>query len=128
MRPVIAASLLLSTTLVAASAMAAQPKTDAVVTAPSTLNGSTFSPATLDSKIHISTYALDDAGIRQGKVVLALNVDKNGNAQHVRILKSVSPEVDASVVSEVLQSHFQPAKLDNQVIPIELNLIVNVKR
>jgi TonB family protein len=130
MRPILSASLLLSPMLFAASAVASQPKTDA----PAATQGVRVStgitvPAILDSaNIRIPANTLDRTLASEAKVVLALNVDEKGNAQNVRILQSANPDLDARVVAAVRQSHFRPAKLDHQAIPVDLNLIINVQR
>jgi TonB family protein len=62
------------------------------------------------------------------EVVLALTVDAKGNAENIRVVKSADPDLDARVVTGVSQAHFRPAKLDNQAIPVDLNMIVQVNR
>jgi len=129
MRPTLVASLLLSPMLVAASAVASQPKSDAPAPAEyhRTSTGVAV-PAIIDSTFRISPSALGQTGAGFAQVVLSLNVDEKGNAQNVRIVKSANPELDARVVTAVLQSHFRPATLDHQPIAVDMDLTVSVKR
>jgi TonB family protein len=129
MRSILAASLLLSPMLYAASAVAAiQPKVDAPADAQVSHTGVT-TPATLDSaNISISSSGLYGTVYDGAKVVLALKVDANGNASDVRVLQPVNPQLDARVVAAVRQASFHPAKLDNHAIPVEMNLVVSVRR
>jgi TonB family protein len=61
-------------------------------------------------------------------VELSLTVDQNGQASDVKVVKSVNPYWDALVVDAVEKSHFKPAKLDNQAIPVNMNLTVNISQ
>ena len=130
MRSILIASLLLSPMLYTASAVASQPKTDAPSTTQERrVSTGITSPVILESgKIHISAHALDGTVEREAKVVLALNVDEKGNAQNIQVVQSANPDLDARVVAAVRQSHFRPATLDNQVIPLNVNLVVTVQR
>jgi len=125
MRPVQMA-VLLSSVLVSASAFAASPKADSVVTAqPVHVSTGVIAPVLLDSaSFHIPATA---AVASSGEVVLALNVDEKGDARHVRIVKSASPALDSKVVAAVLQSHFKPATLNNHPIAVDLDLKVKVQ-
>jgi TonB family protein len=129
MRPILIASLLLSPMLITASAVASQPNTDApAATQGRRISTGITAPAIDSSNIHIPAEAVGRIFTNDAKVVLSLNVDEKGNAQNVRVIKSVNPELDSRVVVAVRQAHFQPAKLDNQVIPIDVNLVFTVKR
>jgi TonB family protein len=62
------------------------------------------------------------------QVGLKVTVDKNGMAENIRVVNSLTPEWDASVVAAVRQFRFRPAQLDNQVIPMDIHLLVNILR
>ena len=63
----------------------------------------------------------------EGKLQIAkLNVDENGNAQNVQVIKSPSPVLDAPVAAAVRQFRFRPATLDNQPVATDLTLTVVV--
>jgi TonB family protein len=61
------------------------------------------------------------------KMVLKLNLDQTGSPTHVEVVQSLTPELDARVVKAVRQFRWSPAVLDNQTIPIDVNLIVEVQ-
>ena len=129
MRSILAASLLLSPMLYAASAVAAvQPKVDAPADVQVSRTGVT-TPATLDSaNFSISSSGLYGAVSDGAKIILALKVDANGNASDIRVLQPVNPQLDARVVAAVRQASFHPAKLDNRPVPVEMNLVDSVRR
>jgi len=129
MRSILVASLLLSPMLIAASAVASQPKTDTpAATQDRRISTGITAPEIDSTNIHIPADALGQTASSDARVVLSLNVDEKGNAQNVRVVKSVNPDLDSRVVAAVRQSHFQPAKLDNKAVPVDVNLIFTVKR
>lgn len=129
MRPTLLASLLLSPMLVTASAVASQPKSDAPAPAEyHRVSTGVAVPAIIDSTFRIPASALGETGAGSAKVVLSLNVDEKGNAKNVHVVKSANPELDARVVTAVLQSHFRPATLDHQPIAVDMDLTVSVVR
>jgi TonB family protein len=60
-------------------------------------------------------------------VVLKLNVDETGSPTHIEVVQSLDPTLDARVVEAVSQSRWRPAVLDNQTIPMNVNLTVEVQ-
>jgi len=130
MRSVLAASLLLSPMLYAASATAMPPKTDAPATPKvSQISYDTTTPAVIDAaSFRLPGASLSGMFSNQEKVVLAVKVDEKGNPNVVRILQSANPELDARVVAAVSRSSFHPATLGNHAVPVELNLVVAVQR
>ena len=130
MRNLLIAGLMLSPMLVTSAAVASSPKSDAAV-ATQNLRVSTgvTAPELIDpTDIHIASSENDRVLPAGVSVVLAMNVDPQGNAHNLRVVKSVNPDLDARVIAAVSQSHFRPAKLDNQAIPYDLNLVVQVQR
>ncbi len=124
MRPVQMA-VLLSSVLVSASAFAAAPKADVVVsTQYRPVSTGVVAPVLENNALHIPANV---AVASSGEVVLSLKVDEKGDARNVRIVKSASPMLDSKVVAAVLQSHFKPATLNNQAIPVDLDLTVKVQ-
>lgn len=130
MRSILAASLLLSPMLYVAPAIASQPKTDAVgTTQDRRVSTGVTSPVVPEfTTLHIPASALDQTVPSQATVELALNVDEKGNAKNVRVVRSANPDLDYRVVQAVRQSHFRPAKLDNQAIAVDVDLVVQVQR
>jgi outer membrane biosynthesis protein TonB len=130
MRSILAASLFLAPVLHAASAAALSPKADTPATTQvSQVSHGANSPATLDATtLHIASNEMYSMTASEEKVVLALKVDEKGNANVVRILQSANPDLDSRVVAAVSRSYFHPAKLDNHVVPSDLNLVVVLQR
>jgi TonB family protein len=129
MRKLLVASLLLSPVLYVASAVAATPKTDASDAQIRQVSTGITTPAVLDSaSIRIPGATLAKTDSNAAKVVLAVNVDAKGNAQNVRVVQSANRELDARVIAAVRQSYFHPAMLDNHAVPVQVDLVVNVKR
>ncbi len=127
MRPIHFAGLLLSPMLAAASAFALPPTTDAA--AMSRVSTGITAPRLIDSgALRIPAEALGETDTNQASVVLSVQVDAKGTAQSVRVVKSANPVLDARVVSAVLASQFQPARLNHQAIPIEVSLTIKVQR
>lgn len=60
-------------------------------------------------------------------MVLRLSLDKNGNPTSIDVVRSISPSVDAQVVKAVRDFHWRPATLDNQTIPVDVNVNVDVQ-
>jgi TonB family protein len=130
MRFILAASLLLSPMLYAASAAASQPRTDAsAANQLLRISSGVTVPAVLDSTdVHIASDANARLSPVDSKVVVNLWVDAQGKPQGVRVVKSLYPDLDAHVVAAVRQFHFHPAKLDNQPVAQNMDLVVSVKR
>ena len=125
MRTVLAASLLLSPMLYVASAAAATPNTNVLGTQDHRVSTGITSPVILDSiNIHVPpTQSLS----KDTKVVLSMNVDEKGNAQNIHVIQSANPVLDARVVAAGSQSRFRPAKLDNQSVPMNIDLVVKIQ-
>ena len=133
MRPILAASLLLSPMLLTASAVASQPKVDNTATSPSSavspaISTGVTAPEILDTQtLRIQPNAYDKTAAPEEQVVLQLKVDDKGRAQNIQVVKSTNPHFDARVIEAVQRSHFRPAKLDNQAVPMELSLVVVIQ-
>lgn len=80
------------------------------------------------NKIEIPAGAISDAFPIQSRLILKVNLDETGTPQKVEVLQPLTQDVDARVVAAVKQFRWTPAVLDNQPIPVDLNLIVNVQR
>lgn len=126
MRRILATSILLSPLFLSAAALASQPVTDATSSTRPLSTG--VKPArVLDTpRIELPPAAADTL-LNNAEVVLKLNVDENGQAQDVQVVKSASPYLDEPVAAAVRQSRFRPATLDNQPIATDMTLTVIVQ-
>jgi TonB family protein len=130
MRRIIVASLLLSPALFTASAVASQPATDdaAASTTVRRISTGVVAPQLLKStNFGIPADAFDAILPPNAEVGLKVNIDEQGNARDIQVIKPVNADLDARVVAAVSKLRFTPAKLDNQVIPLDIDLNVVVK-
>ena len=58
-------------------------------------------------------------------LVVGFRVDANGNPQNVHVVQSVSPKVDEQVMASIRKARYVPGRLDDQAVPVDVNLIVN---
>ncbi len=130
MRNLFVAGLLLSPMLLTSAAVASSPKTDATVaTQNRRITTGVSTPEMIDpNSIHVSIADLGHFVPSEGQVVLSLKVDEKGNASHVQVVRPLTPEVNARLVSEVSKAHFRPAKLDNEAVAVDMNLVITVRR
>jgi protein TonB len=66
----------------------------------------------------------------KGNVWVKINVDKNGNPTHVRVIRGIGPNgvglgLDESAVETVKQYKFKPAMKNDKPVMVELNLEVD---
>ena len=64
----------------------------------------------------------------EGSCVVGLVVDKDGNTQNVHIVRSLTPDFDASAIKAVQEYRFTPATRAGEVIPVKLSVEVNFKK
>jgi len=109
MRRIFITSALLSPLLFSAAALA---------TPPATVLSST--------DITLSSFA-QDAAPQNAEVVLSLNVDENGKAQDVQVVKSANHFLDEPVAAAVRQFRFRPTMLDNKPVTSDMTLTIFVQ-
>ena len=124
MRHTFIASILLASILPSGIAAVSQPKAEP--SAPELLvsTGVTAPQLQQTSDIHISSSGLELGYPVGAKVVLSLNIDAQGNVQHVHVVNSTYPELNANVLDAASKFHFRPAMLDGKPVasPVELNI------
>jgi TonB family protein len=132
MRSILVASLLSSLALTAAAATG-KPVNDASSSSSNTTGtrpvstGVTKPQLVYSTKIEIPEEMLVNAFSNPARVVLKVNLDATGSPTHVEVVEPFTQEVDALVLDAVRQFRWRPAVLDNQTIPIEMNLAVEVQ-
>ncbi len=130
MRRILATSLLLSSLSLPAAAKASTPVDDASAPTPARVSTGVVAPMILDSTLSLSMpagYTVFDIPA-DAQVGLTLTVDQSGKPQDIHVVKSLSPFWDARVVEAVSRFHFRPGTIDNQPIPVDMNLTVNIAR
>lgn len=75
-------------------------------------------------KIVVATTDFDSEDLSTQKAVVSFKVDAEGQPHGVHIIQAVNPVVDARVLAAVSSWHFAPAIQDDQLVPMELNLVV----
>jgi protein TonB len=128
MRRILAASVLLSPLFISAAAFASQPVTDATAstTARPLSTGVKPAHALSSPNIDLSPTVVENLPYN-AEVVLKLNVDENGQAQDVQVVKSPSHNLDEPVAAAIRQTRFRPAMLDNQPVATDMTLTVVVQ-
>jgi TonB family protein len=114
--------------MLAASAVALPAKTDAPTASATRVSTGIIAPEMIDpSSFHLPENLLGRTGKGEAQVVLSLNVDQQGQAHVMKIVKSANPELDNRIVTAVQQSRFHPATLNHQAITMGMDLTVVVK-
>ena len=78
------------------------------------------------ANINIPTDALD-AVSNPAELILLVNLDETGTPTGMHVVRSINPEVDSRVMKAVRSFRWRPAVLDNQTIPVDVNLVVQVQ-
>ena len=128
MHRILVASLLSSFALTAAAATP-KPASDASGAAPAAVvvsTGVTQAQLLRSTKIDIPTDVVQSFS-NPAQLVLHVNLDETGTPTHVAVVHSINPEVDTRVMKAVRQFRWRPAVLDNQTIPVDVNLVIQVQ-
>ena len=128
MRQILVATLLSSLAL-SASAATPKPTSDASGAAPVSFvvsTGVTEAQLLRSARIFIPTDALDTHS-NPAELVLRVSIDETGTPTGMRVVRSINPEVDSRVMKAVRSFRWRPAVLDNQTIPVDVNLVVDVQ-
>ena len=122
------AALLLSSSVLSASAMTTMPTSDA--SKPTQAAFSTYSaPHILSAtEIHVGAQDLPEGIPGNASMLISLNVDSEGHARDIRVLRTFSPEISFRVVEAISRSRFQPAVLNHHAISAPMTIQVAVQR
>jgi len=103
-----------------------QPGVDGV-TRPLPLNQeqqSTGAESTINPEIQSKA---SHAAIHKGPIVLAAVVDTDGSVQQVKVIRSVSRDLDDKVMNSVKKWKFNPATKSGLPVPVQINIEVNLR-
>lgn len=129
MRRILASSLVLSSLILPAAAKASTPVDDASAPTPTRVSTGVIFPALLKTvNVSIPEGFAGSPIPGDAQVGLTLTVDASGQPQNIRIVKPLNPLWDTQVVNAVSKFHFQAGTIDNQPVPVDLNLTVNIAR
>ena len=142
MRRILVASFLLSSVLLGAQSVAkaqsatlvarneatnASGATDvSTSTQPRRISTGVTGPKLLsEPTVNVITADFPTEDLASQHMVVSFRVDEKGTPVNVRLLKSVNQTVDNKVLEAVRQYRFAPATLDEQAVPMDVNLVVN---
>ncbi len=130
MRQIVASSILLSSFFLPAAASASTPADDSTAPTPAPRVSTGVIVPTLIQVIDLSIPAdlSQDAIPVNAQVTLNFTVDEKGRPRNIQVVKGINPVWDARVVEAVSKFHYRPGSIDNQPIPIAMNLTVNIAR
>lgn len=86
------------------------------VTAPKLISGPT---------VHVAVSDFPTENLAVEHVVVNFRVDEKGIPQDVQLVKSVNQTVDNRVLAAVREYRFEPAKLNEQSVAMDMNLNIN---
>jgi outer membrane biosynthesis protein TonB len=111
----------------ASASGSAQPVTDAAIPSPTrrVTTGVTSPKLISEPAFTVSVADFPTRDVASQQMVVAFRVDEKGIPQNVHLLKSVSQAVDSRVLDVVREYRYIPAKLDDQNVAVDVNLIVN---
>ena len=78
-----------------------------------------------ESTLHVAVADFASQNPTAKQAIVSFKVDEAGVPQNVRLVKSVNQTVDSRVLAAVSQYRYVPAKLDEQAIPMDVNLVIN---
>jgi len=130
MRPVLASTLMLSSIFLCAAAHASTSTDDATAPTPGVRVSTGVTAPKLPQAISLPMpVGISTAFIPADSTLeLSFTVNSKGRAEDVKVTKPLSPFWDARVVEAIQKSQFKPGKLDDQAVPIDMNLVVTLMK
>jgi TonB family protein len=130
MRHIIASSVVLSSLLLPAAAFASKSADEPVATtaAPRVTTG-VIGPFLVNS-LNLTAPAGPAASFipADAQVGVSFVVDEKGVPENIQVTKSINPTWDSQVVEAVSKLHYRPARIDDQKIPVDMNLTVVIAK
>lgn len=128
MRRTIGSSLLFSSLLFTASAFASPPAGNSVASTPRVSTGVT-APRLLNSLELNAPDSFSATTVPAGtQISVTFVVDENGQPRNIHVTRGYDPLWNARVIDAVSKLHYVPASMDNQAIPLSMNLVVTLAR
>lgn len=128
MHRILVASLL-STFALTAAAATPKPASNASGAAPAAVvvsTGVTEAQLLRSTEIEIPNSAINTIP-NPAELILRVSLDPTGTPTRVAVVRSINPDVDSRVMKAVRSFRWRPAVLDNQTIPVDVNLVVQVQ-
>ena len=99
-----------------------QPRSDNV-----TLPSYIHTPATEKKATGVSSTRTDEKVV-EGVVILNIVVDQEGKVSRVKVVRSLTPEMDKKAVEGVKTWKFNPSRKDGRPVAVEMNIEVAIHR
>jgi protein TonB len=124
----ILAAIMLSSMALSAAAATSKPANDADATSVRPISTGVTAPHLVYStKINISASELPNT-YSNARVILKFNLDTTGTPTSIQVVQPLTQAIDARIVDAVRKFRWSPAVLNNQTVPIDMNLVVQVQR
>ena len=121
-------AIMLSSLALSAAAATGKPANDADSTSVRPVSTGVTAPRLVYStKINISSSELPSSLINS-HLVLKFHLDTTGTPHSIQVVEPLTQAIDARVVDAVRNFRWSPAVLNNQTVPIDMNLVVQVQR
>jgi len=110
-----------------AATAAAQSTTDSTATSQTRRisTGVTWPKLISEPALRLSDADFPTHDLATEHMVVSFRVDENGTPQNVHVVKSVDQTVDGRVLDAVRQYRFIPGTLDDQKVPLDVDLTIN---
>jgi len=130
MRHIIATTVVLSSLLLPAAAFASKPSDDTAATTPAPRVTTGVVGPFLVNQLNLTAPAGPAASFlpADAQVGVSFVVDEKGLPENIQVTKSINPSWDSQVVDAVSKLHYRPARIDDQKIPVDMNLTVVIAK
>jgi len=130
MRHILASSVVLSSLLLPAAAFASNSVDDPAAATPAPrVSTGVVGPFLQNSLTLTAPEGPAASFIRpDAQVGVSFVVDENGFPENIQVTKSINPSWDSQVVEAVSKLHYRPARIDDQKIPVDMNLTVVIAK
>ncbi len=127
MRRTITGTLMLSSLLLTAAAYASPPIGDSAPT--HNVSTGITPPQLLDSLSLSIPDSSSATTIPEGaQITVTYVVDDKGQPSNLHVVEGFDPIWNARALDAVSKLHYRPATLDNQPVPVPMNLVINLAR
>ncbi len=130
MRHILTSTVILSSLLLPAAAFASKPADDPAATTPAPrITTGVIGPFLVNS-LNLTAPQGPDASFlpADAQVGVSFVVDEKGVPENIQVTKSINPSWDSQVVEAVSKLHYRPARIDDQKIPVDMNLTVVIAK
>ena len=127
MRRTIASSVLFSSLLFTAAAYASPPPDDAAASTTLRVSTGVTPPQPIDSLKLVASDSLSATPIpANARIKVSFIVDEKGQPRNIQVVKGYDSLWNARAVEAVSKLHYRPASIDNQTIPMAVNLVITI--